>query len=169
VPYPVAHYGVSVDESVHAFNFVFAADVDPQRVAAIMIEPVQEEGGFHQASDELLRALRSICDQHGILLIADEVQAGFARTGKMFAIKHSGVEPDLVAIAKALAGGFPLAGVIGRAEIMDRVDPGGLDGTYADSPIACAAAHAVLDIIADEDLCAQATVLSRQIKGRLAV
>jgi 4-aminobutyrate aminotransferase / (S)-3-amino-2-methylpropionate transaminase / 5-aminovalerate transaminase len=169
LPFPVAHYGVSVDDSLRALDLLFAADVDPNRVAAIMIEPVQGEGGVHQAPDELLSALRTRCDQHGILLIADEVQTGFARTGKMFAIEHSGVEPDLVAIAKSLAGGFPLAGVIGRARIMDAVEPGGLGGTYAGSPIACAAAHAVLDIIADEELCARALELGRKIKEKLAV
>ena len=127
---------------------LFKADVDPARVAAIIIEPVQGEGGFHVAPFELLRALRKLCDEHGILLIADEVQTGFARTGKMFGIEHSGVEPDMITMAKSLAGGFPLSGVVGRAEVMDAPGPGGLGGTYGGNPVACAAALAVLDVIA---------------------
>ena len=134
VPFPIEHHGVSVADSLKALTFLFKADIEPERVAAIIIEPVQGEGGFHVAPTELLVELRRICDQHGILLIADEVQSGFARTGKLFAIEHSGVEPDLVTMAKSLAGGFPLSGVLGRAEIMDRPETGGLGGTYAGSP-----------------------------------
>src|SRR3546814_10087345 len=119
----------------------------PEDVAAIILEPVQGEGGFHVAPRELLTALRDICDRHGIVLIADEVQTGFARTGRMFGIEHSGVRPDLMTVAKSLAGGFPLSAVIGRADLMDAAEPGGLGGTYAGSPIACAAALAVLDVI----------------------
>src|SRR5437762_6278877 len=126
LPFPIPHHGVTVEDSLKALQFLFRADIEPQRVAAIIIEPVQGEGGFYVAPSELLVALRKICDQHGILLISDEVQAGFARTGKMFGIEHTGVEPDLVAIAKSLAGGFPLSGVIGKAAIMDSADPGGL-------------------------------------------
>ena len=137
-------------------------------VAAIIIEPVQGEGGFHPAPTELLEALRKICDEHGILLIADEVQTGFARTGKMFGIENSGVEPDLITIAKSLAGGFPLSGVVGRAAIMDAPDPGGLGGTYAGNPVACAAALAVLDVIAEEKLIERANTLGDRIKGDLA-
>ena len=107
----------------------------PSRVAAIIIEPVQGEGGFHQAPPELMRALRRICDEHGIVLIADEVQTGFGRTGKMFAMEHYDVEADLICVAKSLAGGFPLSGVIGRAPIMDAAEPGGLGGTYAGNPL----------------------------------
>ena len=119
VPFPVPQHDVSVADSLKALDYLFRADVDPVNVAAIIIEPVQGEGGFHPAPTELLQALRKVCDEHGILLIADEVQTGFARTGKMFGIENSGVEPDLVTIAKSLAGGFPLSGVIGRAAIMD--------------------------------------------------
>ena len=126
---------------------------------------MQGEGGFHPAPTELSKALRRICDQHGILLIADEVQTGFARTGKMFGIEHSGVEPDLITMAKSLAGGFPLSGVIGRAAIMDAAEPGGLGGTYAGSPIACAAALAVLDVIAEEKLIERANTIGARIKG----
>ena len=120
------------------------------------MEPVQGEGGFHIAPPEFLRALRAICDQHGIVLIADEIQTGFGRTGKMFAMEHSGVEPDLMTVAKSLAGGFPLAGVIGKAHIMDAPAPGGLGGTYAASPIGCAAGLAVLEAMEKEQLPARA-------------
>ncbi|MDI1365102.1 MAG: aminotransferase class III-fold pyridoxal phosphate-dependent enzyme, partial [bacterium] len=128
---------------------------------------VQGEGGFQPAPTELLLALRGLCDRHGILLIADEIQSGFGRTGKMFGIEHSGVEPDLITVAKSLAGGFPLSGVIGRAAIMDAAEPGGLGGTYAGPPIACAAALAVLDVIAEERLLDRANVQGEHIKRRL--
>lgn len=167
VPFPVPQHGTTVADSLKALDYLFRADVDPVNVAAIIIEPVQGEGGFHPAPADLLQGLRALCDQHGILLIADEVQTGFARTGKMFGIEHSGVEPDLITIAKSLAGGFPLSGVIGRAAIMDGPDPGGLGGTYAGSPIACAAALAVLDVIAEERLIERASMLGDQIKGEL--
>ncbi|MBU2191598.1 MAG: 4-aminobutyrate--2-oxoglutarate transaminase [Alphaproteobacteria bacterium] len=168
VPFPVAQHGVTVADTLKAIEYLFRADVDPVNVAAIIIDPVQGEGGFYPAPTELLTALRAICDEHGILLIADEVQTGFARTGKMFGIENSGVEPDLMTIAKSLAGGFPLSGVVGRAAIMDAPDPGGLGGTYAGSPLACAAALAVLDVIAEEKLIDRANVLGDRIKGELA-
>ncbi|SNS47994.1 MULTISPECIES: 4-aminobutyrate--2-oxoglutarate transaminase [unclassified Azospirillum] len=167
LPFPVPQNGVTVADSLKALDFLFAADIGPDRVAAIVIEPVQGEGGFHPAPVELLKALREICDRHGILLIADEVQSGFARTGRLFAIEHSGVEPDLITMAKSLAGGFPLSGVLGKAEIMDRVEPGGLGGTYAGSPLACAAALAVLSVIEEEGLCARADAIGETIKARL--
>ena len=166
-PFPVAQYGVTVDDSLRALDYIFRADVEPARVAAIMLEPVQGEGGFHVAPAAFLKALREICDAHAIMLIDDEVQSGFARTGKMFAIEHSGVEPDLVTVAKSLAGGFPLSGVIGKAAIMDAAEPGGLGGTYAGSPVACAAALAVLDVIADENLMARADAMGAAMKARL--
>ena len=169
VPFPIPHYNTTVEDSLKALQFLFKADVEPARVAAIIIEPVQGEGGFHTAPPELLKALRKICDDNGILLIADEIQSGFARTGKMFAIEHSGVEPDLVTIAKSLAGGFPLSGVIGRAAIMDATEPGGVGGTYAGSPVACAAALAVLDVIRDEKLLARADAIGERLKQRLNV
>ena len=128
MPFPVAHHGTTVADSLKALEFLFRADIEPSRVAAIIIEPVQGEGGFYEAPAELLVALRRICDQHGIVLIADEVQSGFARTGRMFAIEHSGVQPDLVTVAKSLAGGFPLSGVIGREAVMQAAEPGGLGG-----------------------------------------
>jgi len=167
-PFPVPQYGVSVEDSLRALEFLFRADIEPSRVAAIVIEPVQGEGGFQPAPVELLRALRAICDEHGILLIADEVQTGFARTGRMFGIEHSGVKPDLITVAKSLAGGFPLSGVIGRAAVMDAAEPGGLGGTYAGPPVACAAALAVLDVIADEKLTARADAQGEHMRRRLA-
>lgn len=167
VPFPNPAYGVTVADSLKALEFLFAADIHPRSVAAIIIEPVQGEGGFNVAPIDLLHSLRAICDRHGIKLIADEVQTGFARTGKMFAIEHSGVEPDLVAVAKSLAGGFPLSGVIGRADLMDVVEPGGLGGTYGGSPIGCAAALAVLDIIEEEQLLARSGVIGQSIRARV--
>ena len=136
VPFPMAYHGVSAEALAGgASTHLFKADVDPARVAAIIIEPVQGEGGFYIAPPEFLRALRALCDKHGILLIADEIQTGFARTGKMFAIEHSGVEPDLMTVAKSIAGGVPLSAVIGKAEIMDAPVVGGLGGTFAGSPL----------------------------------
>ena len=169
LPFPIEHHGVTVAESLKALEFLFRADIEPERVAAIFIEPVQGEGGFYAAPTELLVALRAICDRHGILLVSDEVQAGFGRTGRMFGIEHSGVEPDLVTVAKSLAGGFPLSGVIGREAVMQAAEPGGLGGTYAGNPIACAAALAVLDVIGEEGLLARADVIGARIKARLEI
>lgn len=168
VPFPIAHYGVSVQDSLLALNSIFKTDVSADRVAAIIIEPVQGEGGFHPAPRELLVALRELCDAHGILLIADEVQTGFARTGRMFALEHSGVRSDLLVAAKSLAGGLPLSAVIGHATVMDAPEPGGLGGTYAGSPLACAAALEVLDVIEREQLVARANRLGELAQSRLA-
>lgn len=168
IPFPIEEHGVSVAESLRALEFLFRADVEPSRVACIIIEPVQGEGGFYAAPRELLLALRKLCDDHGIVLVADEVQTGFARTGKIFGIEHSGVEPDLVTVAKSLGGGFPISGVIGKAEIMDAADPGGIGGTYAGSPVSCAAALAVLDVIAEEKLLDRANAIGERIKARVA-
>lgn len=167
VPFPIDHQGIEVEHSLKALQQVFKADVAADELAAIIIEPVQGEGGFHIAPPTLLQALRKIADEHGIVLIADEVQSGFARTGKMFGIEHSAVLPDLITVAKSLAGGFPLSAVIGRAELMDAVDPGGLGGTYAGSPVACAAALAVLDVIADERLIVRAQTLGDRVTRTL--
>lgn len=158
---------VSVEDSLKMLNFLFASDIGPEQVAAIIIEPVQGEGGFRIAPTELLQQLRAICDQHGIKLIADEVQTGFARTGKLFGIEHSGVEPDLVSVAKSLGGGMPISGVIGRADLMDSVPPGGLGGTYAGAPLACAAALAVLDVIEEENLIERANSMGERFKARI--
>ncbi len=166
-PFPNKMHGISVEQSLAGIQQLFKADVDPALVAAILIEPVQGEGGYYVAPFELLQALRKLCDEHGILLISDEVQTGFARTGKMFAIEHSGVVPDLIATAKSLAGGFPLSAVVGKAEIMDKVNPGGLGGTYAGSPIGCAAGLAVIQAIEEEGLLARSTAVGEKLSGRL--
>jgi 4-aminobutyrate aminotransferase / (S)-3-amino-2-methylpropionate transaminase / 5-aminovalerate transaminase len=167
LPFPMKFHGVTVDDAMNALAQLFKADVDPARVAAIIIEPVLGEGGFYVAPPELLRRLRSVCDEFGIVLIADEIQSGFARTGRMFAIEHSGVEPDLMTIAKSVAGGVPLSAVIGKAAIMDAPGPGGLGGTYAGSPLACAAGLAVLEVIREERLAERARELGRLMTSRL--
>jgi 4-aminobutyrate aminotransferase/(S)-3-amino-2-methylpropionate transaminase len=168
VPFPMSYHGVTVEDSLQALYSLFKADVDPARVAAIVIEPVLGEGGFYQAPVELLRKLRGLCDQHGILLIADEIQTGFGRTGRMFAIEYSGVEPDLMTIAKSVSGGIPLSAVIGKAEIMDAPLPGGLGGTFAGSPLACAAGLAVLDVIKEEQLLQRANHIGKFMTSRLS-
>lgn len=165
-PYPSALHGISDDASIAAIEQLFKADVEPSRVAAIIIEPVQGEGGFYVASPQFLRKLRALCDRHGILLVADEVQSGSARTGTMFAIEHAAVVPDLIVLAKSVAGGFPLAAVTGRAQVMDAVAPGGLGGTYGGNPISCAAALAVLDVFAEEGLFARASALGERLQAR---
>ena len=167
VPFPVDVHGITVEMTLDVLDKLFKADVDPKRVAAIIIEPVQGEGGFYEVPRALTKALRQICDTHGIMLIADEVQTGFARTGKLFAMEHHDVVADLTTMAKGLAGGFPLSAVTGRAEIMDAPGPGGLGGTYAGSPIGVAAAHAVLDVIEEEQLCDRASQLGGRLKQRL--
>ncbi|MFL0695137.1 MAG: 4-aminobutyrate--2-oxoglutarate transaminase [Agrobacterium tumefaciens] len=167
VPFPLEMHGIDVDTSLDVLDKLFKADVDPKRVAAIIVEPVQGEGGFYDVPRPLMKALREICDEHGILLVADEVQTGFARTGKMFAMQHYDVAPDLTTMAKSLAGGFPLSAVTGRAELMDAPGPGGLGGTYAGNPLAIAAAHAVLDVIDEEQLCDRANQLGNRLKQRL--
>ena len=166
-PFPNPLHGVTTADSLKAIEFLFKADIDPKRVAAIIFEPVQGEGGFYPAPAEFVRALRKLCNEHGILLIADEVQTGFARTGKLFAMNHYDVVPDLMTMAKSLAGGMPLSGVVGRADLMDAAAPGGLGGTYAGNPLAVAAAHAVLDIIDEEKLCERATLLGDRVKAKL--
>jgi 4-aminobutyrate aminotransferase len=167
VPYPNDLQGVGAADSLAAIAHLFKADIDPQRVAAIIIEPVQGEGGFNVAPTELMQGLRALCDQHGIVLIADEVQTGFGRTGKLFSMQHHGVEPDIITMAKSLAGGMPLSAVCGRAEIMDAPAPGGLGGTYAGNPLAVASALAVLDVIADEKLCERSAALGERLAARL--
>ncbi|MDA5194189.1 4-aminobutyrate--2-oxoglutarate transaminase [Govanella unica] len=166
-PFPNDFMGLSVDQALAGLDMLLAADVDPARVAAFIIEPVQGEGGFLPAPAAFLQALRALADKHGILLIADEVQSGMARTGKMFGIEHAGVKADLVTMAKGLGGGFPLSAVVGRADLMDSAHVGGLGGTYAGSPIAIAAANAVLDVIEDEKLCDRAAAIGAKITGRL--
>src|SRR5580693_3668261 len=167
VPFPMAYHGVTPAMSLAAIEQLFKADVDPARVAAIIIEPVQGEGGFYVAPPEFLRSLRALCDRHGMLLIADEIQSGMARTGRMFAIEHAGVEPDLMTVAKSIGGGLPLSAVVGKAEIMDAPPAGGLGGTYAGSPVACAAALAVLDVMVEERLIERAQQLGTKLSARL--
>jgi len=150
--FPNALRGVTVDDAIASIESIFKNDIEASRVAAIILEPVQGEGGFNVAPPELFQRLRALCDQHGILLIADEVQTGAGRTGTWFAVEQSGVAPDLITMAKSMAGGFPISAVVGRAEVMDAAAPGGLGGTYAGSPIACAAALAVLDVFDKENL-----------------
>jgi 4-aminobutyrate aminotransferase/(S)-3-amino-2-methylpropionate transaminase len=166
-PFPIPYHGVDVEHSLEALERIFKYDVEPSRVAAIIVEPVQGEGGFYVAPPEFLQVLRRLCDQHGIVLVIDEIQSGFARTGRMFAIEHAGIEPDLMTLAKSLAGGFPLAAVVGKASIMDAPGPGGLGGTYAGSPIACAAGLAVLEVIEAENLCARATAIGASMTTAL--
>jgi 4-aminobutyrate aminotransferase/(S)-3-amino-2-methylpropionate transaminase len=163
-PYPYEYRGWSSERAILALRELFHTQVIPDQVAAIIIEPVLGEGGFVPAPFEFLRELRSITEQHGILLIADEIQTGFGRTGKMFACEHSNVVPDLITVAKSLAGGLPLSGVIGRAEVMDAPAPGGLGGTYAGNPLACAAGLAVLDIFEQEDLLARSQQLGNTLR-----
>jgi 4-aminobutyrate aminotransferase len=167
VPFPIPLHGVTVEHTLQAIERLFKADVDPKRVAAFVIEPVQGEGGFYVAPPELLRALRRLCDEHGILLVADEVQTGFGRTGRWLAMHHHEVAADLVTMAKSLAGGVPLSAVSGRAEVMDAPAPGGLGGTYAGNPLAIAAAHAVLDVIEEERLLDRADRLGGALRARL--
>lgn len=166
-PFPIEHHGVSVQDSLDALERLFKADLEPTQVAAIILEPVQGEGGFYIAPKEFMLALRQLCDQHGILLICDEVQTGFARTGKMFATEYFDIEPDLMTVAKALGGGFPISGVIGKTEIMDSPEPGGLGGTYGGSPLGCAAAHAVLDVIEEEQLCERSNRIGKRMVERI--
>ena len=167
VPFPVDLHGLSVEGSMHAIQQLFKSSLDPSSVAAIIFEPVQGEGGFYQAPKALVRAIRELCDEHGIVMIADEVQTGFARTGKLFAMEHYEVAADLTTMAKGLAGGLPLSAVVGRDYIMDASEPGGLGGTFAGNPLGIAAAHAVLDVIEEEQLCDRAVVLGEKLKDRL--
>jgi 4-aminobutyrate aminotransferase len=164
-PFPAE--GANLEDTKYAVEQLFKCDIDPARVAAIIFEPVQGEGGFNPIQAEAVKWLRELCDQHGILMIADEVQTGFARTGKMFAMEHFGVSPDIMTMAKSMAGGTTLSAVVGRAEVMDAPNPGGLGGTYAGHPLAIAASHAVLDVMAEEKLPERANKLGAQLKVRL--
>ncbi|HBI09391.1 MAG TPA: 4-aminobutyrate--2-oxoglutarate transaminase [Franconibacter pulveris] len=166
-PYPASYLGVSDTQALASLAGIFAADVSPDEVAAIIIEPVQGEGGFYAASPEFMKQLRALCDKHGIVLIVDEIQSGFCRTGKTFAIEHSGVEPDLVTMAKSLAGGFPLAALVGKKALFDKALPGGLGGTYAGSPVSIAAALAVTELIEKERLNERAQAQGEQLISRL--
>lgn len=167
VPYPSELHGVSVEDAIGGIRRLFKYSVDPQRVAAVIVEPVLGEGGYIPAPPEFLRQLRALCDAHGILLIADEIQTGIGRTGRMFAMEHSGVAPDLTTLAKGLGGGMTLSAVVGRADVLDSIPAGGLGSTYAGHPMACAAALAVLDVMEEQQLCARSEALGARLRKRL--
>ncbi len=167
VPFPAQAYGATVADSLKAIKNIFKSDVVAEDVAAIIVEPVQGEGGFYETPVELLQALRKICDENGIVLIFDEIQSGFGRTGKMFNCEYSGVEPDLMTMAKGIAGGYPLSAVVGKAEIMDAPIPGGLGGTYGGSPVGCAAGLAVLKVMEEEDLLNRSVIIGDLFNKRL--
>jgi 4-aminobutyrate aminotransferase/(S)-3-amino-2-methylpropionate transaminase len=166
-PFPAEYLGVSADDSLAALHQLFKSDIEPEKVAAIIIEPVQGEGGFYPVPDGFLARLRALCDEYGILLVADEIQTGFARTGRMFAIEYAGVEPDIMTVAKGIAGGFPIAAVVGRQAVMDGPEPGGLGGTYAGSPLGCAAGLAALEVIEQEALCERALQVGERLVAGL--
>ncbi len=166
-PFPNALYGISSDDAIAGVQRLFKSDIEANRVAAFIVEPVQGEGGFYIAPPQFLQALRKLADEHGILLICDEVQTGFGRTGKMFATEYAGIEPDMMVLAKGLAGGFPLSAVVGKAIVMDTVAAGGVGGTYAGNPLGCAAALAVLDIIEEEGLLEKTRIQAEHVNKRL--
>ncbi|WP_375725025.1 4-aminobutyrate--2-oxoglutarate transaminase [Arcobacter sp. KX21116] len=167
VPFPSEAYSATVEDSLRGIKNIFKSDVPAEDVAAIIVEPVQGEGGFYETPVELLQALRKICDENGIVLIFDEIQSGFGRTGKMFNSEYSGVEPDLMTMAKGIAGGYPLSAVVGKSEIMDAPVPGGLGGTYGGSPVGCAAGLAVLKVMEEEDLLNRSVVIGDLFNKRL--
>lgn len=166
-PYPDEYRGPGAAEALAALERLFEMHVPPEHVAAIVIEPQLGEGGFVPAPRVYMQALRAICDRHGIVLVADEVQTGFGRTGRMFAMEHFGVQPDLMTVAKSIAAGLPLSGVVGRAEIMDGAHPGAIGGTYIGNPVAQAAALAVLDVFEEEDLVGRAEIVGERIRGEM--
>lgn len=168
VPFPNALHGISENDSIVAIERLFASSIEASRVAAIVIEPVQGEGGYLPAPLGFLRRLRALCDTHGILLVVDEVQTGIARCGKLFASEHYGVEPDIITLAKGLGGGLPVAAVVGKAETMDAADVGGLGSTYAGSPVAVAGALAVLDVVEEQQLCARSMALGERMRTRFS-
>jgi 4-aminobutyrate aminotransferase/(S)-3-amino-2-methylpropionate transaminase len=165
--FPIEYHGISVKDSLTALNDLFMTSIAASDVAAIIVEPVQGEGGFYPAPEEFLQALRSLCDEHGIMLIIDEIQTGFARTGKMFCSEYAGVEADMITVAKGMANGFPIAAVIGKAEIMDAPLPGGLGGTYAGSPLGCVAGLAMMEVIEEEQLVDEALRVNKTFTARL--
>ena len=166
-PFPIEYHGVSVTDSLKALDNLFKVDIAPSDVAAIIVEPIQGEGGFYPAPVKFMQALRALCDEHGIVMVSDEIQTGFARTGKMFCTEYSNIEPDLITMAKGMANGFPISAVVGKAEIMDSPLPGGLGGTYAGSPIGCAAALAMIEVIEEEELVTSANRVAATFRARL--
>lgn len=165
--FPCEMHGISTEDSIASIERIFKFDAEACNIAAIILEPVQGEGGFYVAPKAFMEALRGICDKHGILLIADEVQTGAGRTGTFFAMEQMGVEPDITTFAKSIAGGFPLSGIVGKADIMDSVAPGGLGGTYGGSPTACAAALGVLQVFEEEKLLDRAMVVGEKLRSHL--
>ncbi len=166
IPFPDAYHGITLDDTKRAFDTLFRSDVEPEQVAAIFFEPVQGEGGYNIAEPEFISYLRDLCDEHGIVLVADEIQTGFGRAGKMFAMEHFGVAPDLTCVGKSMGGGLPLSGIVGKASIVDSVPPGALGGTFGGNPVACAAALAVLDVIEEENLLEKGLQLGQHIDNR---
>ncbi|MCH2271043.1 MAG: 4-aminobutyrate--2-oxoglutarate transaminase [SAR324 cluster bacterium] len=163
IPFPDKYHKITLDDTKRAFATLFSSEIEPTQVAAAFFEPVQGEGGYNVAEPSFLEYLRELCDEHGIVMVADEIQSGFGRTGKMFAMDHYGVAPDLTCIGKSMGGGLPLSGIVGRATIIDSVPPGGLGGTFGGNPVACAAALAVLDVIDEENLLAKGLRLGTRI------
>ncbi len=166
IPFPDAYHGVSIDQAVAAIETLFRSDVEPEAVAAVIFEPVQGEGGYNVADREFLHYLRDLCDRHGIVMIADEIQSGFGRAGKMFAQEHFGLAAELTCLGKSMGGGLPLSGIVGKAEVIDSVPPGGLGGTFGGNAVACAAALAVLDVIEQEKLLDRGLELGARIHAR---
>lgn len=166
MPFPDAYHSVSLDDTKRTFDTLFRSDIEPEQIAALFFEPVQGEGGYNMADPEFMRYIRDLCDQHGIVMVADEIQTGFGRSGKMFAMEHFGVAADLTCVGKSMGGGLPLSGIVGRADIMDSVPPGGLGGTFGGNPVACAAALAVLEVIEEDNLLDKGLELGRLIDDR---
>ena len=166
VPFPDDYHGVSRLQAINAIEQLLKTDADPDSIGAVIFEPVQGEGGYNIIDDEFLHCLREFCDRHNIVLIADEIQTGCGRTGKMFACEHFDVAPDLTCIGKSIGGGLPLSGVVGRADIIDSVPPGGLGGTFGGNPLGCAAALAVLDVLAEEELLERGIEIGARIDAR---
>ena len=167
LPFPDAFRGITLEDTKHAFETLFRSDCPPDQIAAIFVEPVQGEGGYNIASGEFLTYLRALCDTHGIVLVADEIQSGIGRTGKMFAFEHFGMCADLTCVGKSIGGGLPISGIVGKASIIDTVPPGGLGGTFGGNPMACAAALAVLDVIEEEGLLDKGLKMGELIDSRL--
>ena len=167
-PYPVPYHGVSEDEALRGLKMVLKTDANPKDTAAVVIEPVLGEGGFYPAPPSFLKKIREICDEHGMLMIVDEVQSGFGRTGKLFAIEHSGVEPDIMTMAKSMADGMPISAIVGTDKVMDASGPNSLGGTYTGSPTACAAALAVMEVFEEEDILGKSQALGDKLNKRFA-
>lgn len=167
VPFPAEYLGVTAADSLSALDQLFKSGIEPDCVAAVIVEPVQGEGGFYPAPKGFLADLKRVCEQHGILLIVDEIQTGFGRTGRMFACEYAGIEPDIMTLAKGIAGGFPISAVVGRSTVMDAPEPGGLGGTYAGSPLGCTAGLAVLEVIENESLCERANEVGSRLRDGL--